>query len=97
MDDEELLYGFIEAFESIVHYDGHKEWLKELAEKISKEESFSYKCPFEEEELHTEEHILYMMLVGIFGDWGTSIRFGWIDRKEECVSFINRVLNDLEE
>ena len=45
------------------------------------------KCP-RLENLGTEEHCVYMMLVGMFGDWGTSIRGGWIEDCEECKKWL---------
>lgn len=40
------------------------------------------------EEWGTELHFLYMILVGMFGDWGTSIRSGWIEDIDECIEFV---------
>ena len=45
------------------------------------------KCP-RLENWGTEEHCVYMMLVGMFGDWGTSIRGGWIEDCEECKKWL---------
>ena len=36
----------------------------------------------------TEEHTIWMMLVGAFGDWGTSIRSGWISDKQGCIEYL---------
>ena len=39
----------------------------------------------------TELHCIWMMLVGMFGDWGTSIRTGWIDREhfQDVIDFLD--------
>ena len=77
------------ALQCIVWYDGHYEWLEKFAdelEKTPKEDNFSL-----EMEWHTEYHCIYMLLVGMFGNWGTSIRSGWIDQKEECVKYIREL------
>ena len=81
-----------DALESIIWYDGHYEWLKELRdtlETLSADET--YCCPIETEFWHTEKHTIWMLLVGMFGDWGTSIRSGWIDKIPECIEFIDAV------
>lgn len=80
-----------DALESIILYDGHYEWLKELRDDLVKHrEDFSYTMP-DNIEWHTEEHTIWMLLVGMFGEWGTSIRSGWIQEIDDCVEFINAV------
>ena len=79
------------ALEDIVWYDGHYEWLEKLADDIEKETKPAFSNPFDTDKWHTEEHCIYMLLVGMFGDWGTSIRSGWIDQKEECVKYIREL------
>lgn len=83
-----------DALESVIWYDGHYKWLKELCgelEKAKADDRF-YDNPFEPEEWHTEQHVIWMLLVGMFGDWGTSIRSGWIEKHDECIAFINRII-----
>lgn len=83
-----------DALESIVWYDGHYEWLKELRDDMEKHKTDAiYRKEFEV--WHTEEHVIWMLLVGMFGEWGTSIRSGWIDRIGECVNFIDALCGDL--
>lgn len=33
--------------------------------------------------LDSEEHVIWMLIVGRFGDWGSSINGGWIYGKED--------------
>ena len=32
-----------------------------------------------------------MLLVGMFGNWGTSINSGWIEKTKECAEFIRNL------
>ena len=91
-----------EALETIIWYDNHSEWLRELCgelEKTKKEGHCVYGIP-DYIEWHTETHTIWMLLVGVFGDWGTSIRSGWIEDIDGCIEFIQgliKVANDEEE
>ena len=82
------------ALESIVWYDGHYVWLKELRDDLEKHRTeYSYMIP-DDIEWHTEKHTIWMLLVGIFGDWGTSIRSGWIEDIDGCIEFIDALCKD---
>lgn len=90
--------GIVYALQNIIWYDGHFEWLKDLRDDLLKFESESkgamwrsYSCPIDVKEWHTEHHCIWMLLVGMFGDWGTSIKSGWIEKIPECVEFIDEV------
>lgn len=84
---------FEEALKDIIWYDGHYEWLEKMAEAMENREHFS--CDFEV--WHTEEHVIYMLLVGMFGDWGTSIRSGWINETKACAEYIRGLCKDMKE
>lgn len=78
-----------EAIGNIAFYNGHDEWLWKIADEMSatpKGKSYTYVF----DEWHTERHMLWMMLVSAFGDWGTSMRSGWIVNTKECAEFINK-------
>lgn len=82
-----------DALESIIWYDGHYEWLKELRddlEKLPKGEFTTYPMPYDIKP-HTEIHTIWMLLVGMFGEWGTSIRYGWLEEIDDCIEFIDAV------
>ena len=86
--------GLFRALESIIWYDGHAEWLKKLRDDMErhlKDGEDIYICPFNYTEWHTEHHTIYMLLAGMFGDWGTSIRGGWIEDIEGCIKFIDAI------
>ncbi len=75
------------ALECIVWYNGHEEWLEKLADELEKAEEV-YGNPLDPNVWHSEEHVIWMLLVGMFGNWGTSIRGGWIEQTKECAEFI---------
>ena len=82
-----------EALKNIVWYDGHYEWLKELHSKLLWDPKRSFLKPVEIQ-WHSEEHTIWMLLVGMFGNWGTSIRSGWIDQPKACAEFIEELCAD---
>lgn len=69
------------AINSICWYNGYGAEILNLAEEIKKsaktDESFHWKHKWD-----SEEHVMWMLIVGRFGDWGTSINSGWICGKE---------------
>lgn len=81
---------FSEAFSSIAWYNGHEEWLWEISDKLKEaDDGQFFVCDLPTEEWMTDRHALWMMLVSAFGDWGTSIRSGWIEKKKEAAEFID--------
>lgn len=85
----------IEAFRSVVWYDGHKGWLMRLVEDIEKAEG-NVNSPFGVDEWHSEKRAIWMLLCGMYGDWGSSIRSGWIDKKTEAAAFIRSICDTQE-
>jgi hypothetical protein len=84
------------ALESIIWYNGRQERLIDLADKLEAAESY-YPNPIDVSEWHTEMHCIWMLLVGMFGDWGTSIRSGWIEKTKECAEYIRNLCKDDDE
>ena len=83
-----------DALESIVWYNCHYEWLKELRDALAAHpESKNYPMPGSIKR-GSEEHAIMMLLVGMFGSWGTSIGGGWIENKAGCIEFINLLCKD---
>lgn len=80
------------ALDSIIWYNGHGEWLTNLADQL--EATDFYASPLDLSEWHTEMHCIWMLLVGMFGDWGTSIRGGWIEKTKECAEYIRKLCKD---
>lgn len=84
------------ALECIIWYNGHQEWLIDLANTLEAADTF-YPNPIDVSEWHTEKHCIWMLLVGMFGDWGTSIRAGWIEQTNECAEYIRNLCKDDDE
>lgn len=82
---------FISTLQSIVFYNGHKEWLQEVVSLLKEcmQEDKYLSCLLNPDEWYTEKHMIWEILVGLFGDWGTSIRSGWIEDWQDCIDFIN--------
>lgn len=78
------------ALSCIIEYDCHEKWLEKLASELEKTDF--YKCPFDIDEWHTERHVIWMLLVGMFGNWGTSIRSGWIGKTKEASEYIRHLI-----
>ena len=58
-------------------------------------ESFNKNNDFDEDEFdHRGRHsVIWQMLVEMFGDCGTSPRFGWIEKRKECAEFLREIMN----
>ena len=83
-----------DALSCIVWYDCHYEWLKCLRDELAEHPGgLVYMMP-RNIEWHSEKHTIMMLLVGMFGNWGTSIRSGWIDDKKGCIEFIERLCGE---
>lgn len=83
-----------DALESIVWYNCHYEWLRDLRDDLAAHsESKNYLMP-ENIVRGSAEHVIMMLLVGMFGNWGCSIGGGWIEDKAGCIEFINRLCED---
>lgn len=83
-----------DSIHNIIWYDGNYVWLKDLRDdmvnfKKTHDEYANYPNPFDHAQWHTEQHVIYMLLAGLFGDWGTSIRSAWIEDIDGCIEFIN--------
>ena len=79
------------AFSSIASYNGHEEWLWEIADALAADPDGYGFCIRGTDWWFTDRHALWMMLVAAFGEWGTSIRSGWLEKHKEAAEFINRV------
>lgn len=86
-----------EALENIIWYNGHYVWLKKLRDDMATRLSGGFRLSFsmpKDIEWHTEQHFIWMLLVGVFGEWGTSIRSGWIEDVAGCMKFIDQICED---
>ena len=87
-----------QAMNYLVFYNGYEEIVHSLLEHISMVSEGGTILPPKSlkygDESETVEAILWFTLVCMFGDYGTSPRFGWIDKKKEAIAFLNSLLSD---
>ena len=58
-------------------------------------ETFNKNNDFDEDEFDQRgrHSVIWQMLVEMFGDCGTSPRFGWIEKRKECAEFLREIMN----
>ena len=58
-------------------------------------EAFNKNNDFDEDEFDQRGRhaVIWQMLVEMFGDCGTSPRFGWIEKRKECAEFLKEIMN----
>lgn len=80
----------IEALNSIVWYNGIYDFLEDVKNGVSKCNIGYYNHTYP---MGEQEQIFWMLLVLLFGDYGTSPRSGWLEmeHKEEILDFIDRL------
>lgn len=93
---DNLAESFTYAISSIVSYNGHGAWLMNLVEVLESEYAKGkfLPNPLPVDMWGSEEHCIWMILVGMFGCWGTSIRSGWIEDAPGAAKFIREVCKD---
>lgn len=91
-DVKERYKALAAAIGGIASYNGYEEWLWKLSDELRAfdDDSTYYICPVPTEEWGTDKHALWMSLVSVFGDWGTSINSGWIVENIEAADFIDQ-------
>lgn len=87
-----------QALNYLVFYNGYDDIARSLLKHISSFPGNESILPPEGlkygDEGETVEAILWFLLVCMFGDYGTSPRFGWISKKEDAISFLNSLISD---
>ena len=84
MDDK--LY---EAFVAMLWYQGYDQVIPTM---LSKEEKNGI-IPYDDENGFSEE--VWSMFVLMFGSYGTSPRYGWIEKVAEFKTFLQKIYNDM--
>lgn len=99
MTSTNLLEKMTEAFGAVVWYNGYLDFFQKLeAELLAKNDRYeNYGCPIPVDGWNTDLHCLWMILVGMFGDWGTSIRGGWIEDLKGAAEFLREALAEHNE
>ena len=88
MNDEQL----IQVLNTVVWYNGYEEDLKQIKEEISQlsPDKYSYHYDYGDD---MGMEIIWMILVLLFGEYGTSPRSGWLEvkNKDDIISFIDQL------
>lgn len=80
-------------------YNGYNEIVRSLLKHISSHKNKLILPPKRLKygnESETVKAILWFILVCMFGNYGTSPRFGWIEKRNEAIEFLNSLLSDRE-
>lgn len=91
-DINEFLNGFLD----VMKYNGYSYYLKKFKRYINENKSkeiysIDYPSHILKGDADSVPGILWSMLVMMFGDYGTSPRFGWLEIKriDECLYFLD--------
>lgn len=83
---------FLDSFLSVFWYNGYSgclEKLKDYIEENKKSKHVDYPDHILKYDVNSIDGILWSTLVVMFGEYGTSPRFGWIDEVGECLYFLD--------
>ena len=98
MNNEEQLK---RALELIVWYNGLSPVLKEWLELEPDKTSRIIKEPYFDKDYNEHDksqiQIMWMFCVILFGDYGTSPRYGWIEKIDEFKDFIRSLISEEDE
>lgn len=84
----------LEALLDVLYYNGFEEDIDELVQYIDANEDpdhISFPQYLEQYDNDNPARILWSVLVVMFGDYGTSPRYGWIENENK-----NKCLNELK-
>ena len=96
------LIPFDEAFFWALWYNGWDDNAEEMMEYIgSNSNEHGYVMFPRDKEFLTKDDVihdnpnslLWMALVGMFGNYGTSPRYGWIEHPKECVDYLREMIH----
>ena len=97
MDNEKTEYVYTEiatkiykAFVEMLVYQGYEQVIPDM---LSKKEDEYGRILWDEENGFSEE--VWSMFVLMFGDYGTSPRFGWIEKVSEFKAFLQKIYDDM--
>ena len=85
----------------ISHYNGYDDLFRKWANiKLATGENMLFKpdlnCKDWDDREAAQIEIIWMMLVIMFGDWGTSPRYGWIKDIKAFRKFLNHLTDGLK-
>lgn len=85
----------VDALDSVVWYNGHYEELYEIRKGIENCQEYIYQYFTRDNQFQ----VIYMILVCMFGEYGTSPRSGWLEmkNKEKILKFIDLITSTSRE
>lgn len=89
----------IRAFATVIFYNGYEDSVRTWIEQLElHNENFCLMdyIPNRNDATYYQLQVLNMMLVELFGDCGTSPRFGWIEKLDECKEFLQKTLAEIK-
>ena len=89
----EKYYELLDALDSVVWYNGLYDQLKHWQELLmmAKADRTHLLRPIFPEDLREQLEIFWMLLVCLYGDYGTSPRSGWIEELDHAHDFIDEM------
>lgn len=81
----------IDSLDSVVWYNCHYYKLNEIKQELlKKQDSGNYKYDYGNDE---QFQVIWMILVCLFGDYGSSPRSGWLEMnyKDKIINFIDNI------
>ena len=90
-EKDNIIKSLLDSLDSVVWYNGHYEKLEKIKNEISEmKENEIYRFDYGNEE---QFQVIWMILVELFGDCGTSPRSGWLEMKnrDKIIKFIDRI------
>lgn len=95
--ESNMLEKLLDSLDSLVWYNGYYELLIKMKEEIliADEESI-YKFDYGED---NQFQVIWMILVCMYGGYGTSPRYGWLElkNKDEIIEFIDLITKTARE
>lgn len=86
------------ALNLLAHYNGYEEIVKSLIQYIRDNLNEQTITPPQDlrygDEKETIKAIFWFLLVCMYGEYGISPRFGWIEKGNDAIAFLDRLLTD---
>lgn len=81
------------ALETAIYYNGYEKVVREWSNlKPTTGENLLFRPPLDYNDYEVAQlELIWMILVVMFGDWGTSPRYGWIDNISEFINFLRQI------
>ena len=90
-EKDNIIKNLLDSLDSVVWYNGHYEMLEKIKNEILEmKENEIYRFDYGNDE---QFQVIWMILVELFGDCGTSPRSGWLEmkNKDRIIKFIDSI------